>query len=230
MRRAKGHTVCEKLLIAAFDLEISGRRTFSAEDLVVCAWQRFPDTFGLAGYPDESGSLAYPDSNRVFMEIMGSKPVRKRGFLRKVGTKMYELTESGREIARSLAGEDSGDSSQKTALTRQTRRELERLFASRAVEKFRNNRGSEVTFFDACGFWGISARSSAIQLEGRIANLCTVIGTARKATGSKDAALRHGGPAFGSADLDMLLSVHEELAARFKAELDTIRKRRDERA
>src|SRR2546426_1543885 len=82
-------SVPDKLLLAAYHLEETGRRPFSAEDLVVAAWRQFPDTFSLAGYRgSDDGQLLYPDSNRVFAEIMGTKPIRKRGLLIKVGNKM----------------------------------------------------------------------------------------------------------------------------------------------
>src|SRR3989337_1721776 len=97
-------SISEKLLLAAYSLEEDGRRPFSAEELVVSAWRKFPDAFGLAGHRDDDGRLSYPDSNRVFAEIMGSKPIRKRGLLTKVGSKMYQLTEVGREHARLLLG------------------------------------------------------------------------------------------------------------------------------
>src|SRR2546422_184533 len=102
MRNNNGLTVPEKLLLAASELEEKGLRPFSAEDLVVSAWRKFPDTFGLAGHRGENGQPAYPDSNRVFAEIMGSKPIRKRGMLEKVGSKMYQVTEAGREHAEHL--------------------------------------------------------------------------------------------------------------------------------
>ncbi len=111
-------SITEKLLLAAYELEESGRRPFSAEDLVVSAWQKFPDAFGLAGYRNSTSSLAYPDSNRVFAEIMGSKPIRKRGFLKKVGTKMYQLTEAGHEHARTFLMEDRQTQIQKAGLPR----------------------------------------------------------------------------------------------------------------
>ena len=72
-------------MIAAIDLEESGKRPFTAEDFVVNAWKNFPDAFGLSGHLDESGNRKYPDSNRVYAETMGSKPIRKKGFLEKVG-------------------------------------------------------------------------------------------------------------------------------------------------
>src|SRR5437867_7351265 len=130
MKTGNQFTVPDKLLLAAYDLERSGSRPFSAEDLVVTAWQKFPDTFGLAGYRGRSG-LSYPDSNRVFAEIMGSKPIRKRGMLTKVGSKMYQLTEVGRDHARLLLNRANGTKVEKAALARGTEQELKRLFASK---------------------------------------------------------------------------------------------------
>ena len=72
-------TVPEKLLLAALKAR-EVRKTFSAEDLIVEAWRMFPDTFGLAGYSDR-----YPDSNRVLTNIMGTKGMRGKRWLRKVG-------------------------------------------------------------------------------------------------------------------------------------------------
>ena len=63
MKRKK-YTVVECILLAAKSLsDLSG--TFSAEDLVVRAWDLFPDQFGLQGYASK-----YPDSNRVLTKIM----------------------------------------------------------------------------------------------------------------------------------------------------------------
>src|SRR3954470_19103153 len=104
-------TVHEKLLLAATELENSGSKTFTAEDLVVAAWRLDPETFGLAGHLDDKGRPAFPNSNRVFVEIMGSKPIRKQGLLAKSGTKTFRLTESGRQRAEQLLrqSDDSGE-------------------------------------------------------------------------------------------------------------------------
>jgi len=222
-------SISEKLILAAYDLEESGRRPFSAEDLVVSAWRKFPDAFGLAGYRDNDGRLSYPDSNRVFAEIMGSKPIRKQGLLTKVGIKMYQLTEAGREHARLLSSRMSEASIEKAALSRDIKQELKRLFTSKALEKIKNNRLADLTFYDACAFWGISPRSSAIELEGRIANFKKITEVARKVVQKSLATFEHGGYTFGSQDLDALLEVHEKLLQRFQEEIQIIKKRTDER-
>lgn len=222
-------TVPEKLLLAASELEKKGLRPFSAEALVVSAWQKFPDTFGLAGYRGESGQLTYPDSNRVFAEIMGSKPIRKRGMLEKVGSKMYQVTEAGHEHARTLLNGGERLSVQKASLSREVARELKRLFESKAVEKVKSNRNADLIFYDACAFWRISPRSSAIELEGRLANLERVVESTFKIVKQKAASFEHGGHTFGRADLQMLLNTHRELQEKFQEELRIIRKRTDER-
>ena len=221
-------SVAEKLLLAAHDLEKQGRRPFSAEDLVISAWRRFPDAFGLAGYHDESGQLRYPNSNRVFAEIMGSKPIRKKGLLIKVSRRMYQLTEAGQEQVKLLQERRSKTHIKRAGLARETEKELKRLFASKALDKFRNNRSEELTFYDACAFWGISPRSSAIELEGRIANLLAVVESARRIANKKMISFEHSGFAFGDSDLNVVLKVHQELLDRFQNEISTIQKRKQE--
>src|SRR5580692_4285000 len=94
-------TVPEKILIAASELEQHGQSPFSAEALIVASWQKFPRTFGLKGYADQ-----YPDSNKVLTSIMGEKGLAKRGWLVKMGQKLYALTRDGRQVVRRLMHED----------------------------------------------------------------------------------------------------------------------------
>ena len=228
--RGNNHlTVQDKLVLAAYRLESDGRSPFTAEDLVVTAWRDYPDTFGLAGYQTPEGTLMYPDSNRVFAEIMGSKPVRKRGLLTKVGQKMYKLTEAGTHHATLLAQRTKRDATQKSGLARDLRDYIERLMESRAMCKYREGRSDEITFFDTCLFYGISPRSSAIELQGQIANLLGVLEAAKAAAGDDTVALRHDGRRYDAKDIKGVFLVHEFLQEKFRAELDIVRKRIDER-
>src|SRR5205807_468685 len=88
-------TVPEKILLAADKLEKAGQSPFSAESLIVAAWQQSPRTFGLKGYADQ-----YPDSNKVLSSIMGEKGLARRGWLVKMGQKLYALTREGRQVVR----------------------------------------------------------------------------------------------------------------------------------
>jgi hypothetical protein len=223
-------SVVDKLVVAAYGLEEDGNRPFSAEDLVVSAWTRFPDTFGLAGYRNRDGRLSHPDSNRVFAEIMGSKTIRKKGLLVKVGSKRYQLTEAGRQHARSLSAHPKPEGTKKAGLAREIAQELRRLLTSRAAEKYRLGGVQDISFFDASAFWGISPRSSATDLSGRIENFVSLVETAKQASTGEGATLEHGGIPFTVADLDLLLELHSQLEAKFGAELQVIKARRsDER-
>lgn len=231
MKNKKDLSVAEKLLLAALSIEDVGKKPFTAEDLVIAAWRKFPNTFGLSGYLDKDGSRLYPDSNRVFAEIMGSKPIRKKGFLRKVGSKMYQLTEAGHQHASSLISKAAdGGGISKISLSREVVRELQRLFSTKAVEKFKNNRKEEITFSDACAFWGISPRSSAIEFEGRVSALDEIIERAVSIVKDGDFSFKHLGSAFDKNDLALLKDTHEHMLDRFKDEISFIRNRTDERA
>jgi len=219
-----------KLLLASLALAESGKERFSAEDIVVMAWKKFPEAFGLAGYTDEKGYPIYPNSNRVYAEIMGSKPLRKNGFLRKVGSKMYQLTEAGKVRVQSLPHADSGTIIEKWAIAREQIDFIRRLFDSKAAAKYRSGARDDISFFDACGFWGISSSSNAKDLWSRFAEVDTVLDVARKSLRTKKAVqLKHGSNEFTSNDLRSLTDIHLFLKQKFATEIEQIKKRIHER-
>ena len=85
-------TVPEKILLAAENLEKQGHSPFTAESLIVASWQKFPSTFGLKGFAEK-----YPDSNKILSSIMGEKGLARRGWLVKMGQKLYAMTREGRK-------------------------------------------------------------------------------------------------------------------------------------
>lgn len=223
-------TVQEKLLLAASDLEAQGKARFSAEDLVVAAWQRDPEAFGLAGYPDEeTGRPKFPNANRVFVEIMGSKPLRKQGLLVKAAPKTFALTEAGRQRAAQVSSRDGGRTSVKASLPRETIRELQKLLSSRAVKKYLDGRRDDITFTDAAGFWGISARSSAMEFSGKTGHVEATLRSAAEHAAKGPIALKHGDSPLDVRDVNRLLELHKEMLERFSNEISYIKKRTDER-
>src|SRR5947207_8895576 len=94
-------TVPEKILLAADVLDKEGQSPFSAEALIVASWQKFPKTFGLKGFAEQ-----YPDSNKILSSIMGEKGLARRGWLAKMGQKLYALTRDGRAVVRRVTLEE----------------------------------------------------------------------------------------------------------------------------
>ena len=149
-------TVPEKILLAALELEEQGQSPFSAEALIVAAWQKFPKTFGLKGYAE-----LYPDSNKVLSSIMGVRGLAGRGWLTKMGQKLYVLTRDGEQLVRRLLSDGTTPPAEEAAkLTRDQEKFLNGLWATTAVEKFNEGRKQEITFADACSYWS-STRACA---------------------------------------------------------------------
>ena len=178
MNMAGELTVSQKILIAAHRLESQGHSPFSAEALIVASWQESPRTFGLKGFIEQ-----YPDSNRVLACIMGERGLARRGWLEKKGQKLYSLSRQGRDEAHRLKEGDASPLPRRRNLSQiKVPKDLEQhltgLFATTAFRRFEEGMKREITFRDACKFWGLaeSAHGEAVDkaLEHVPQSLATV--------------------------------------------------------
>jgi|SRR5579864_4314683 len=218
-------SVADKLVIAAAALD-EQTGAFTAEDLVVEAWQQFPETFGLRGHLDDSNQPRFPDSNRVFAEIMGNHTVRKNGWIEKVGNKRYRLSDVGRQRAYEVTGRSS---TRKMVLDRAATDRVRKLLNSRAMLKRRENREESITFLDACSLWGINPRSNLKELVQKFADFDRLLDVVEQAVGDREFVLRHGETPYTAVDVTDLRNLSEALRTRFSGEIATIRERRTER-
>ena len=224
-RNRNALTVPEKILMAAISIK-GDEKTFTAEDLVVAAWKLFPDVFGLQGYAD-----MYPDSNKVLSNIMGSKGLREKKWIRKVGEKKYRITEAGKEAGAHLSS-DQNQVSHSSALSREAKETLYRLINSKAFEKFKSSNIDDVHFGDACSFWNISVRSNAAMLKNRLNDLETIINATEKLISESDnkaVSLTHGGEPITLNDVITLRELNELLLGKFDDQIAIIKSRHDER-
>jgi hypothetical protein len=218
-------TVPEKILLAAYQLENEGQSPFSAEALIVASWQKFPRTFGLKGYAD-----LYPDSNKILSSIMGEKGLARRGWLMKMGQKLYSLTNSGRQVVkRLLEGEEPVPAPRVTVpkapkISREQEKFLSGLFESTALEKFDEGRKPEITFGDACRFWGITETTHGETLNSRLNRVRTQLSEIDGMLNKGDMELSSGRSISGQ-DLSHLAGVHEYLEERFARHLNLLRNR-----
>jgi hypothetical protein len=215
-------TVPEKILLAATQLEEAGQSPFSAEALIVAAWLKYPKSFGLKGFADQ-----YPDSNKVLTSIMGEKGLARKGWLAKMGQKLYSLTREGRQVVRRLQQGDApqpAPTSGPVTLTRDQEKFLQLMFSCSAWHKFREGRKAELTFADACRFWGITEHMAPDILDARIEH-------ARIELTSIEVRLGTGGTVMGDGrnvsaeEIGTLLDVHAFLEGRFTRHLNLLRTR-----
>jgi hypothetical protein len=218
-------TVSEKILLAAWELEEKGQSPFSAEALIVASWQKFPRAFGLKGYSDQ-----YPDSNKVLASIMGEKGLARRGWLMKMGQKLYALTRDGRQVVRRLLSDGSEPPEERVAepvkLSRDQEKYLLGLLGSSAVEKFQEGRKQELTFADATRYWGITENLRGEALDARLNRLRASLADYDKLIGTGSITLSNG-RSVSADDVSLLVGVHAYLEDKFSRHLTLLRNRND---
>jgi hypothetical protein len=215
-------TLPEKILLVACQLEELGQSPFSAEALIVGAWQKYPRTFGLKGYEEK-----YPDSNKVLSGIMGEKGLPKRGWLTKVGQKLYALTREGRQVSRRLLnGEEAPPPPVRpTRLSREQDVLLQGLLASAACQKFRQGRQAEWTFSEACRFWGMGDRLGEA-VDARLDELQVQLAEVERVLLGRSVPLGNGRTVTGQ-EVGLLCDLHQQLEQRFSRHLHLLRTRAD---
>lgn len=221
MNTVADFTVPEKILLAAYHLEEHGQSPFSAEALIVASWQRFPRTFGLKGYADH-----YPDSNRVLSSIMGERGLAKRGWLAKMGQKLYALSREGRQVVVRLqkSTDEPEPDGIKAKLSREQEKALLGLLGSSAVLKFEEGLKDDLTFADANRFWGISQNLHGEALVSRLERLRDLLTEVEKAVAAGDVELSTG-RVISKDDVNLLTAVHEYLEDRFSRHLNLLKNR-----
>jgi len=214
-------TVPEKILLAARLLEEKGQSPFSAEALIVASWQKFPRTFGLKGFTDQ-----YPDSNKVLSCIMGERGLARRGWLSKMGQKLYALTREGQQVVARLqeGGEAPPQAGGPVKISKEQEKYLLSLFSSSAVEKFEEGLKEELTFADACRFWGITESLHGPALTARLDRLRASLVEVERIIGTASAELSNG-RSISKGDLYLITAVHEYLEDRFSRHLTLLRNR-----
>lgn len=217
------NTLPEKLLLAAAHLEDTGQTPFSAEALIVSAWQKYPRTFGLKGFEEK-----YPDSNKVLSGIMGEKGLPNRGWMVKVGQKLYTLTRDGRQVVRKLLqGEDVPPLTAKRATPEKLAREsdllLQAMLCGTAYQKHRQGRQDEWTFSDACRFWDVGDRVGGA-VDARLDELQAQLTAIEKKLAAGPQTLGNGVEVTAE-QAGQLCDLHHQLEQRFSRHLNLLRSR-----
>ena len=217
-------TVPEKILIAASELEQQGQSPFSAEALIVASWQKFPRTFGLKGYADQ-----YPDSNKILSCIMGNRGLARRGWLAKMGQKLYTITREGRQVVSRLqeGGEHTALTASASAAVRIGRDQEKFLLGlcnATATQKFEEGLKNELNFGDACRFWGITENLHGEALNSRLDRLRALLAEVERLVGSGNVELSNG-RSISREDVSLLTAVYEYLEDKFSRHLSLLRNR-----
>jgi len=218
-------TTVEKILLAAHALENNGRSPFSAEELVVKAWENDKSLFGLQGYSEQ-----YPDSNRILSNIMGNKGLKGKGWIDKVGEKLYKLTASGTSIAKSMTDPAQYPASRASTIDRKQMAIILRMLESPAFKKKNAREEEGILFRDACKFWGISSYSDASTVTTQFRVNKDVLADLEKAVANSATGrlvLPYMKDEIDKEKVSSLIETNEFLRTKFFDEIENLLKRRD---
>ena len=163
----------EKILVAMHELA-GGTGFIKYEDIVVKAFQMFPDEFALRGYPQ------YPDSSDIHKPLYGV--LKKQGLIRSAN-KTFALTALGVERAQRLmahAGKAIDQPRSADRLTRAEEGEVERVVKSPALKLFVEGQRDRILDTDFYAVFGCTVRTPKNDFIGRVTATKNAIRQAKK--------------------------------------------------
>ncbi|HEX7517650.1 MAG TPA: hypothetical protein VF345_10240 [Chthoniobacterales bacterium] len=184
----------QKILSVMFDLSKGQSKPLLYEDIVVSAFQRYPEDFQLRGYPQ------YPDSSDIHKPLYSMK---QDGLVRSAN-KSFLLTPRGLDIARNLIG--TADA-QRDRLTKQEEKEVNRIVQSQAFRLFQEGQAARILDTDLYEYFGVSVRTPKSEFLGRVITVEQAIVAHR--VKRKDELS------------DVLSKLHQWLVSRFEEEIQT---------
>jgi len=212
-------TLNDVVLLAAAELvEGDVDKEFTAEDLVVAAWQFEPSSFGLRGHESE-----YPDSNKLYTKIDGRSGLVAKGYLEKAGERMLRLTERGLAAVLGLRDESSPTEDAKLARALQDR--LQRILAHPSFQEWIQDSEYPKKFRSAGQFWGIAPGTPASVVRARVAEVDRILSTAKEVVerkGIDNVVSQRGQALFDKDDIERAEEFQRVLKERFQRELTTM--------
>lgn len=166
----------EKILMAMYHL--GPEKTHTYEDIVVSAFEHFPDDFAMRGHPK------YPDSSDVHKPLY--KELKAAGYVL-ARNKRFRLTPSGVERSRELVDGGGRRAPESGArIDRDTATELKRLMKTQAAERYATGKFASVIDTDFNEFFQTSVRLGNRDFQGRLAQTKQMIAKG-VAAGSREA-------------------------------------------
>jgi len=214
-------TLPEMTIVAAVELCPTGDVSFTAEDLVVRVWQKYPQRTGLRGY-----ETTHPDSNRILAGVMGAKGLEQKGWLLRVVARTYRTTLAGRRVAAQLLGKEvpEADEEHQVRLDADETSFLVRLRATEARAKYERGSLTELSFADACHFWLVNEQMTKAELDRTIDDVTKALRNLYVKLADGDAVTKQG-EVVTAENLRFLTNVHTNMLDRFERHLNLLRNR-----
>ena len=159
-----------RIVEALYRLSAGGPKVVTYEDIVVKAWELYPDAFGLRGY-----SAKYPDASDLHKPLYNA--LKSKGWVNTgpPGQKKFSLTRSGWERAHARFSSEGDLGAGAGRLGRETELELRHLESTEAAKLFRDGKQEDILDTDFYAFYRTSVRAPAQEFEGRLAQVAAAL-------------------------------------------------------
>lgn len=211
----KGLGLKQQILRAALECSGGDRdRTFTMEDLLVCAWKNDTGAWGLRGYED-----LYPDSDKIQKEIgargSGQKSMVENGLLERVNRRVYRLTPAG--LAAAAALNPSEPLAQEKA-DRTLESAVKEILAHPVFREWLNDPSRPKYFREAGHFWGVAPGTPQKTVRERVSFVERTLRAALEVMdrrGIDEIVEQRGKVLFDRKDIERALEFQEMLKNRF---------------
>jgi hypothetical protein len=173
-RSKTGRERPEKILVAMYSLTDGETRMLRYEDIVVKAFELFPDEFALRGYPN------FPDASDIHKPLYG--PLRRAGLIRRAN-KNFALTPKGIEVGKRLfdaLNKKQVARPEPERMTRDKEAEIQRMADTTALRLMAEQQQNRILDTDFYTFLGCTVRTDRYDFLGRLKTVGDAIETAVK--------------------------------------------------
>jgi hypothetical protein len=214
----KGLGLKQQILLAAFELSgADPRKTVTAEELLVHAWERDKLAWGLRGFEQ-----FHPDSSKLFKELdvhAGKQGIVGQGLLEKVHRRVYRLTPAGFAVAGDLQPKDIVA---REKADRQLEQAVKQIIEHPVFKDWLTDAQRPKYFREAGHFWGIAPGTPPKTVRDRVDSVEQTLNAALKVLDDRDVneiVEQRGKILFDRKDVERCLEFQSVLKQRFARDL-----------
>ena len=194
-------------------------KTFTAEDLLIRAWERNKGAWGLRGYEDQ-----HPDPEKIYKELnrRGQIGLVGLGLLEQVSPLVFRLTPAGLTAASEL---DPDDMKIREKASREMQQQIKAILGHPVFRAWLEDRSTPKSFHKVGGFWGIAPGTPPRVARERVAFVEVTLHAADDLLNGRDVETisdERGQPLFDRLDIQRCMEFQVAMKERFAKELQRL--------
>ena len=192
------------------------KRTFTAEDLLIRAWEKNKSAWGLRGYEEQ-----HPDPEKIYKELnrRGEIGLVGLGLLEQVRPLVFRLTPAGLAAASEL---DPGDLKIREKASRELQEQIKSILGQRAFRSWLEDPSTPKAFHKAGGFWGIAPGTPPRVARERVTFVDVTLQAAERLLKERGVSIisdQRGQPLFEQLEIQRCQEFQQAMKERFSKEL-----------